>query len=58
MAIFDENSFLMGVQVGRRLKAWDAARTRPAEDLTREAIVLRTGTETAEDREEEQENGG
>ena len=31
MAIFDANSFLAGIQVGRRLKAWDAAREREQE---------------------------
>lgn len=31
MAIRDKKSFLLGVQVGRRLKAWDAAREREQE---------------------------
>ena len=34
MAIIDPNSFLAGIQVGRRLKAWDAAREREQEQET------------------------
>lgn len=50
MTITDKQSFLMGVQVGRRLKAWDAARERPAQQSRTVEIVR------AENREEEEES--
>ena len=36
MTIRDTESFLLGVQVGRRLKAWDAAREREQEQTESE----------------------
>lgn len=36
IVINDYDSFLAGVQVGRRLKAWDAARSVPAPEPAEE----------------------
>ena len=49
MIITDKQSFLMGVQIGRRLKAWDAARQDETQQ-TRTVEIVRT-----ENREEEEE---
>lgn len=47
MVIRDKQSFLMGVQVGRRLKAWDAAREREQEQ-TRTVEVIEVPDEQEE----------
>lgn len=50
MIITDKQSFLMGVQIGRRLKAWDAARTDD-QAQTRTVEIVR-----AEESENEEES--
>jgi len=47
MAVADKTSFLIGVQVGRRLRIWDAAREREQEQ-TRTAEVLELPDEQEE----------
>lgn len=39
MVIRDKKSFLAGIQVGRRLKAWDAAREREQEQTRTVEVV-------------------
>lgn len=56
MQITDKRSFLMGVQVGRRLKAWDAKRTRPTRQ-SRTVEVIEIPAETISEEQEEAPNG-
>ena len=56
MQITDKRSFLMGVQVGRRLKAWDAARERPAQQ-SRTVEVIEIPAETIPEEQEEAPDG-
>lgn len=49
MTIIDEQSFLMGVQIGRRLKAWDAARQDETQQSRTVEIVRAEESENQEE---------